>query len=175
MAAAQKVLYGTSDATRFSAQEFLDAVCQTAQQTFSRDVTVMCEAGDLNLSNDAAMPLALILNELLTNAVKHGLDRGAATGVRVGLTRQNDLFVLYVEDDGPGFDLQSVHQRSSGLQLVQGLARQLGGEFKVTRDLRCWALRGFSGLLRGLLAFDGHFRAMTPWAMPKRLPHRRAS
>jgi two-component sensor histidine kinase len=134
MAAAQKVLYGTSDATRFSAQEFLDAVCQTAQQTFSRDVTVMCEAGDLNLSNDAAMPLALILNELLTNAVKHGLDRGAATGVRVGLTRQNDLFVLYVEDDGPGFDLQSVHQRSSGLQLVQGLARQLGGEFKVTRD-----------------------------------------
>ena len=34
MAAAQQVLYGTTDATRFSSQEFLNAVCRTAQQTF---------------------------------------------------------------------------------------------------------------------------------------------
>ena len=44
------------------------------------------------------------------------------------------LFVLYVEDDGPGFDLKTVASRSSGLGLVQGLAGQLRGHFEVTRN-----------------------------------------
>jgi two-component sensor histidine kinase len=80
------------------------------------------------------MPLALILNELLTNAVKHGTAGRPRVGIRVGLTRESDSFVLYVEDDGPGFDLDSVRRQSSGLQLVQGLARQLRGRFLVTRN-----------------------------------------
>jgi two-component sensor histidine kinase len=87
----------------------------------------------MQLSNDAAMPLALIANELLTNAVKHGFDRQGAGTVRVRLRREDDAFLFYVEDDGTGFDLQLVQQRSSGLRLVQGLARQLGGKFEVTR------------------------------------------
>jgi two-component sensor histidine kinase len=41
--------------------------------------------------------------------------------------------VLYVEDDGPGFELQEIRRRSSGVGLVMGLARQLGGEFEVRR------------------------------------------
>jgi two-component sensor histidine kinase len=40
MAAAQQVLYGTADATRFKAHDFLNAVCGTARQTFSRDVAI---------------------------------------------------------------------------------------------------------------------------------------
>jgi PAS domain S-box-containing protein len=134
MAAAQQVLYGTSGATRFDAGAFVEAVCNTVQQTLPSHVQVICEGGDGTISNDNAMPLALILNELLTNAAKHGLN-GRETGtVRVGLTRKAQTFELYVEDDGPGFDMPSVRCRSSGLQLVQGLARQLAGRFEVTRD-----------------------------------------
>jgi len=80
------------------------------------------------------MPLALILNELLTNAVKHAIPAGAPGTIRVGLSRQKDSFVLSVEDDGPGFDPVSARRRSSGLQLVQGLARQLRGQFVVTTE-----------------------------------------
>jgi signal transduction histidine kinase len=129
MAAAQRVLYRTTDATRFDACDFLRAVCETARQTFPQELDLDCEADSIQLSNDAAMPLALIANELLTNAVKYGLNgRGAGT-VRVRLKREeDDSFLFYVEDDGPGFDLQSIQRRSSGLALVQGLARRLGGE-----------------------------------------------
>jgi PAS domain S-box-containing protein len=143
MAAAQQVLYGTTDATRFKAQEFLDAVCRTVRQTFSQEVHIDCEAGDTVLPNDVAMPLALILNELITNAVKHSANGSGAATVRVGLTRQDDAFVLYVEDEGPGFDLASVRQRSSGLQLVQGLARQLRGKFYVTKTPRTRCIVNF--------------------------------
>jgi PAS domain S-box-containing protein len=133
MAAAQRVLYTTPDATRFNARDFLNTVCETTKQTFSQELDIACEADSIQLPNDAAIPLALIVNELLTNAVKHGLNgRGAGT-IRVRLTRQNDSFLVYVEDDGPGFHLPSVQRRSSGLALVQGLARQLRGQFEVTR------------------------------------------
>jgi PAS domain S-box-containing protein len=134
MAAAQRVLYGTADATRFSAEDFVNAVCQTVSQTFPKAVEVVCEADSVQLSNDIAMPLALILNELLTNAVKHGMNGGEKGTIRVRLAREGDGFRLVVEDDGPGFDLTSVRSRSSGLGLVQGLARQLRAEFEVTRD-----------------------------------------
>jgi PAS domain S-box-containing protein len=132
MAAAQRVLYSTSDATRFSASDFLNTVCETAKQTFPPELNIDCEAEAIQLPNDVAMPLALIANELLTNAVKHGLS-GPNARVRVRLTKEDDLFLFYVEDDGPGFDLGSVQRRSSGLALVQGLARQLRGKFEVTR------------------------------------------
>jgi two-component sensor histidine kinase len=139
MAAAQRVLYATTDAISFNAREFIDAVCQTAQQTFSQDLNILCDVVDSELPNDAAMPLALILNELLTNAIKHGLNGHGGDTLRVGLTKDGNSFLLYVEDDGPGFDLATVRNRSSGLQLVQGLARQLRGHFEVTRtpSTRC--------------------------------------
>jgi PAS domain S-box-containing protein len=133
MAAAQRVLYTTPDAMRFNARDFLNTVCETTKQTFPQELDIDCEADSIQLPNDAAIPLALIVNELLTNAVKHGLNGRGAGAIRVRLTRENDSFLFYVEDDGPGFHLQSVQRRSSGLALVQGLARQLRGEFEVTR------------------------------------------
>jgi two-component sensor histidine kinase len=133
MAAAQRVLYTTHDATRFNAHDFLNTVCETARQTFPQELEIDFEADAMQLSNDTAMPLALIANELLTNAVKYGLSGGAAATIRVRLTKESDSFLFYVEDDGPGFDLESVQRRSSGLALVQALARQLGGKFEVIR------------------------------------------
>jgi PAS domain S-box-containing protein len=133
MASAQRVLYSTTDASRFSASEFLDAVCRTAEQTFPADIKIVSEAAAGQLDNDAAMPLALILSELLTNAVKHGCPGAGEKIIRVGLTNDDGAFVLYVEDGGPGFDLEAVSKQSSGLKLVQLLARQLQGHFEVSR------------------------------------------
>jgi PAS domain S-box-containing protein len=133
MAAAQQVLYGTADAARFGARDFLDAVCRTAERTLPKDLKIVCEAAGGELPNDVAMPLALILNELLTNAAKHGRNSSGEGIIRVGLIQEEGSFVLYVEDEGPGFDLSSLQHRSSGLQLVQGLARQLRGQFEVSR------------------------------------------
>ena len=132
MAAAQRILYGTAKTSHFSAKNLVQAVCETARQIFPRTIAIQYDRVDeIELSNDTAVPLALILNELLTNAVKYGTTKNVGA-IRVGLIKAESLFTLYVEDDGPGFDLRSVRNQSSGLKLVQGLARQLRGELKVT-------------------------------------------
>jgi len=137
MAAAQRVLYATTNATQFNAVEFLAAVCNTAQETLPNSVKIVCERASGELPNDVAMPLALILNELLTNAAKHGVGKPRDL-IRTGLTKQDDGFELYVQDCGAGFDLNEVRRHCSGLRLVEGLARQLRGRFEVKRNpTRC--------------------------------------
>ena len=137
MAAAQRALYSNGGASRFDAEEFVRSVCATARQTFPSGTQISYRADDIELDNDTLMPLALILNELLTNAVKYGT--GGKDGIiRVALTRKGDGYSLSVEDDGPGFDLEDVKKRWSGLSLIRGLARQLGGQFMVGRSpTRC--------------------------------------
>lgn len=98
------------------------------------DITVSAEP--VEISNDAAVPLGLVLNELLVNAVKHGCPRGPLPDcIRVGLRRLPDdprLLELRVEDDGPGVRLDAATKvGASGLKLVLGLARQLNGELTV--------------------------------------------
>jgi PAS domain S-box-containing protein len=134
MAAAQRVLYGRSDASRFAAEEFLPAVCETIRQLLPPETRIECGTAHGVLSNGVAMPLALILNELLTNAVKHGIKDHAREGVRVSLTGEGGRLALCVEDDGEGFDLEEVRKTSSGLQFVLGLARQLHGTLVVTKS-----------------------------------------
>jgi PAS domain S-box-containing protein len=139
MAAAQQVLYEAGNTVTYNAKDFLEGVCASARQAFSSKIgIVIAECTSEKLSNDTAMPLALILNELLTNAAKHGMNGKGEGSIQVRLRKGRDLngedaFELCVEDDGPGFDLADAPMRSSGLGLVSGLARQLGGRFKVGR------------------------------------------
>jgi PAS domain S-box-containing protein len=145
MAAAQRVLYGTTDATSFSADGFLGAVVETVQHTLPAGAKIMRAPASGVLSNDIAMPLALILNELLTNAAKHGINDPATDSIRVSLTERDGQFELNVEDDGPGFELAAVRNTSSGLRLVLGLARQLLAEFVVTKRSSRATLRFAAG------------------------------
>jgi PAS domain S-box-containing protein len=133
MSAAQGTLYSSNSANKFSSTQFVQAVCSAAQQSFPPTVEVVQRVAPFELDNDSAMPLALILNELLTNAVKYGSKGGAKTTIRVGFDKQ-DAYELYVEDDGPGFDFHDVKDRSSGLKLVQLLSRQLRGQLDVSRS-----------------------------------------
>jgi two-component sensor histidine kinase len=133
IAASQRALYGSESASSFNTREFLHAVCQAAQQTFAGDVKIKIEADSGEMSNEISMPLALILNELLTNAVKHGLKGRRHGTVKVELARRDNGYVLAVEDGGDGFELKPSARRSSGLGLIRGLARQLGGHFAVER------------------------------------------
>jgi two-component sensor histidine kinase len=133
MAAAQKQLYSDQHPRTFSVSEFLHAVCASARPVFAKDVTVRIEADPGYLPNDTCMPLALILNELLTKSAKHGVNGSDAGEITVALRRVGAHVVLSVEDNGPGFELGDTRRRSSGLGLVRGLTQQLRGSFKVER------------------------------------------
>jgi two-component sensor histidine kinase len=133
MASAYQALYSSAEIAYAPAKELMDAVCTGIRQLLPRRVRVVHEAEGL-IPNSAVMPLALILNELLTNAVKHGLQGRDEGEIKVRLRKEAQTFVLSVEDGGPGFELGEARRRSSGIGLIMGLARQLGGSFEVERE-----------------------------------------
>jgi PAS domain S-box-containing protein len=134
VAAAQRLLYEAESPHAFDAEGFLKAVCNSAQSGFCKDVTVEIAPVRGKLNNDISLPLALILNELLTNAIKHGINDGKGT-VRVVLREVGDDLQLTVSDPGPGFEPSpETGRRSSGIGLVMNLARQIEGSFQVESD-----------------------------------------
>jgi PAS domain S-box-containing protein len=145
MAAAQTALYQSDNLNRFDSAAFLSSVCAAATGPLGDRVRLDLHADTGKLANDSAVPLALILNELVSNAAKYGTDAEGRGTIRVALTEADGRFTLAVGDDGPGFDLCEVRRKSSGLGLVAGLARQIGGSFKVERQGGARCMLEFSG------------------------------
>ncbi|AWN44985.1 histidine kinase [Methylobacterium terrae] len=93
-----------------------------------------CEADPKVISADQAIPIGLVVNELVTNAVKHAYPQGCGP-VRVTLSVMAEGLRLAVRDDGvglpPGFDV-SMRQRSLGLKIIASLIRQLDGRLSTS-------------------------------------------
>jgi two-component sensor histidine kinase len=95
-------------------------------------VTVESECRDLHLSVDQAVPLGLIVNEAVTNALKHAFP-GRSGRVRVELAREGSHGSLSVSDDGRGLD-GPPREGSLGVRLMRNLSRQLRGELTIGSD-----------------------------------------
>jgi two-component system, sensor histidine kinase PdtaS len=90
----------------------------------------------MQLPIQTAIPCGLIVNELISNALKHAFPDGGRGEIRVALTRGPDgRLCLSVSDDGIGIpaDLDLEQTGTLGLQLVTLLADQLGAEFAIER------------------------------------------
>jgi len=133
MGTAQLIFYSVRSSTDVSAQEFLAAVCANAGAFLGKEVSINYQAATGSLPKETAMPLALVLNELITNAAKHGADDHGRVTVNVALNQRSGTHELCVHDHGRGFNLEEVRGRSSGLGLVTKLALRLKGTFTVER------------------------------------------
>jgi two-component sensor histidine kinase len=133
MGTAQQIFYSVHDSTDISGSRLIEAVCANARAFLSKEVSINCEATTGSLPKESAVPLALALNELLTNAAKHGADDRGLVTINVGLSQRLGEIKLHVQDRGSGFNLDEVQGRMSGLGLVTTLAERLKGTFTVER------------------------------------------
>jgi len=94
-----------------------------------RNISLELDFIPFSLTLDQAIPFGLIVNELVTNSIKHAFKNVEAGTIKVSATIMDEAVVITVEDDGaglrPGFSLDSVS--SLGLQIVSMLAKQLHG------------------------------------------------
>jgi PAS domain S-box-containing protein len=91
---------------------------------------------DIFLALDSAIPCGLIINELVSNALKHAFLNGSAGHITVDLHQEGGKNVLVVSDDGVGLpgDLDVQTTETLGLQLVSALVQQLDGTLELERD-----------------------------------------
>lgn len=111
------------------AQQFFRA------QTFtSGPVELILDLTPVEVDVDQAIPCGLMVNELMTNSLKHAFPEGRSGAVRVSLrSEEGGPVILQVGDNGVGLpsDFETKRRGSLGLQLVSDLAKQLSGELVV--------------------------------------------
>ena len=83
------------------------------------------------LGADLATPLAVVLTELLQNAVEHAFPAGSEGTVTVELGRGDGEVRMIVRDDGTGLDPGALSGARLGLQIVRSLIDELGGTFVI--------------------------------------------
>jgi two-component sensor histidine kinase len=74
-----------------------------------------------------------LINELITNSVKHGFAGRESGTITVKLDREAETLVLQVQDNGAGFAGEPSGGRSLGMTIIRSLAGQLGGEMSWSR------------------------------------------
>jgi two-component sensor histidine kinase len=134
VAAIQDVLYRSENLENAPADALVGTLVQHLQSILPRGVSLAADVGTFDVSTEQALPVALILNELTTNAVKHGFPAGASGMVKIHFSRDGARCRLAVRNPGAQFEVDPVGRKASGLGLVRGLVRQLHGTFEVTFD-----------------------------------------
>ena len=139
MALVHEKLYGSGDLSRIDLADYSTDLAWLLFRTFSVDrsrISLAVEAQPVFLGIESAVPCGLILNELLSNCLKHAFPGDRHGQILVGISSDRlDRVTLRVRDDGVGLpsDLDVKGAETLGLQLVTTLAEQLQGRLEVDR------------------------------------------
>lgn len=137
MALIHQKIYASTDLKRINFGDYISTLSTEIFQTYVTDTNIKLNLNveDIHLDIDTAVPLGLILNELLTNSLKYAfppnnINDGKMGNITVGLFKNNQRYVLSVEDDGVGFpeDTNIEDIDSLGLQLIKTLTNQIDGK-----------------------------------------------
>ncbi|MEZ0539840.1 sensor histidine kinase [Fibrella arboris] len=129
-------LYQTNDLTAIDLREYVGNLVQSLMNTYGYsarmiELQLLLEADAVEA--DIAIPLGLIINEVLTNSFKYAFQHVATPSLTVVLQAREDNLLLEIADNGPGVDLaiwQTPHG-SFGKQLIRNLSHQLDAELRV--------------------------------------------
>jgi two-component sensor histidine kinase len=124
------------DPGRVDTRDFIEGLCRDLEITQTggglRPIGLQASADSHMLDTERAVHLGLVLNELITNALKYGFPDERHGVIAVRFVREAEEFVLTVTDDGVGHAGEEAARNSGaglGTRLMHGLAAQLRGRF----------------------------------------------
>jgi two-component sensor histidine kinase len=131
-------LYESADLSHVDFAKYVVVLLDNIFDTYgatNRGISKDVDIGDANLTVDIAIPCGLIVNEVVTNALKHAFPNGRHGTVRVSLTERNEMLELTIQDDGVGIPagIDPRNTVSLGLDLVTTFADQLNAEVEISR------------------------------------------
>lgn len=145
MAMIHDQLYGSADLRQVHLAQQANLLMTNLFNAFGVDSSrisgqvAVCPRPDGNpivLGVDQAIPIGLILNELISNSLKHAFPKGRSGTIRIEAQSRDGRVELAVIDDGIGVpeDLGTRNNKSLGLQIVEILVRQSGGVWELRRE-----------------------------------------
>ncbi|SHL96913.1 sensor histidine kinase [Chitinophaga sp. CF418] len=136
-------LYHKEDLTGIELSGFIYELLQQILSVYlkrGQKVHLQNDVTETWLDIDTALPLGLVLNELMTNSFKYAYKHQKEGRMKIELEQADDTLTLRYYDYGPGFpesyDLKT--NKSLGITLIKSLTRQIGGNFSYNREDNCF-------------------------------------
>jgi PAS domain S-box-containing protein len=152
MAMVHEVLYMSPNLEGVEMQFYLERLVDYLLSIYESDlwdITCGVESSGVALNLDDAIPIALVVNELVSNCMKHAFTERRRGRIKVSIREEGGAWLLEVEDDGVGFGLGdgkgTEAEPGIGIKLVHALVAQIGGEVSLSTG------RGGSGALVSIL------------------------
>ncbi len=127
VARAHERLYQTDDVEHLDAGRYIEQVCGDVDESVANCEIHVDAQYDILIATDRAIPLALMVNELITNAAKHAYVGQIGRKIWVSVAREDKAIRVSVRDEGvglpPDFDLTG--SKRLGMRLVRAFTRQL--------------------------------------------------
>jgi PAS domain S-box-containing protein len=138
MALIHESLYESSDLKNI---DFGDHIQSLAKELFlnytdgSGRIKLKIDAENIGMDINTTIPLSLILNELITNSLKHAFPGDRLGEIKIDFHSQNEEYELTVKDDGIGLphDFDYTRTDSLGLQLINSLTAQIDGRIELKK------------------------------------------
>lgn len=133
-------LYRGSNLTKIHIEDYIQTLLDSITDLYASDnkkINIHTDFGKLELRIEQAIPLSLIINELLTNSMKYAFTNKREGNIWLSLEKNSaGFFHLKVKDDGVGLPEGFDIAKSDGLggQLVEAFTKQLGGKICITSD-----------------------------------------
>ena len=136
MALIHQKLYLANDLAHIDFDDYARTLVRELTGSLAPDTHVVVDTEPVHLTVDLAVPLGLVLNELVTNALKHGRAADGRLDLAVDLGRAGSGFVLSVSDRGRGLPEALAIERSTslGFKLVHSLVKQVRATLAVERE-----------------------------------------
>lgn len=141
VSAVQQLLYGSGRLDTIGSEPLVNSLIASLVGMTRAPLETATQVDPVDLPIEPATPIALVLNELLVNAVKYGVPAQGNQQIAVEFRHDAGHVTMVVHDNGPGFAGHDARRRASGLGLVRALLRQLGGRLDVENQggARCIA------------------------------------
>lgn len=130
MVAVHEQIYGADQFHQVDAASYVERLVDEIAVGFPGQVKIEMHINSVTLSPDQAMPLGLIVNEIVTNAFKHAFTDRTDGRLLVSLSKEGTTAQLVVEDNGPGYAERGA--AGMGSRLVDGFVAQLGGTLDIS-------------------------------------------
>ncbi|WP_292507239.1 PAS domain-containing protein [Methylobacterium sp.] len=126
MSTVHRRFYQSGDVARFDISEFVrDLVSDLVMATGRQNIAIELDLEAIKVPADKAAPLALMVNEVITNAIKHGFADDTPGTIRAIVRRDGPACRITVVDNGRGMAASSSTQATFGRKLIERLGRQL--------------------------------------------------
>jgi len=139
MAHVHERIYRAEDISRIDLSEIVTFLGTSLFKSYNvnpHHIRLNVEMKDLQISLNSAIPISLIINELISNSIKHAFPKGTTGEITIAGRREDNTLELSIKDTGIGIpkDLDwMINYQSLGHRLVVGLVQQLNGTIELDR------------------------------------------